>query len=80
MQSIECAVAAEELGADGPISGSIISRAGRSGKVLLKSLADEQAKEPPPKIAFSSRVDLHQGTTDYKALNTLPHIRSLACD
>jgi len=29
-------------------------------QVLLKLLADEEAKEPPRKMAFSSRVDLHQ--------------------
>src|ERR1700746_1584421 len=29
-------------------------------EVLLKLLADEEAKEPPRKMAFSSRVDLHQ--------------------
>jgi hypothetical protein len=29
-------------------------------EVLLKLLADEEAKEFPRKMAFSSRVDLHQ--------------------
>jgi hypothetical protein len=29
-------------------------------EVLLKLLADEEAKEPPPKMASSSRVDLDQ--------------------
>ena len=29
-------------------------------EVLMKLLADEEAKEPLPKMEFSSRADLHQ--------------------
>jgi hypothetical protein len=31
-------------------------------EVLLKLMADEEAKEPRPKNGISSRADLHQGT------------------
>jgi hypothetical protein len=37
-------------------------------EVLLKLLADEEAKELPPKNPFSSRVELHQGTVAHKGI------------
>ena len=39
-------------------------------EVLLKLLAEEEAKKPPQKNGISSRAELHQGTAAQEALNT----------
>jgi hypothetical protein len=42
-------------------------------EVILKLLADEEAKEPLLKNSISICVDLHQGAADQEALNTIPY-------
>jgi hypothetical protein len=43
-------------------------------EVILKLLADEEAKEPLLKMAFSSRANLHQGAAAQEELELRPDI------